>query len=283
MSLIAILLSLLIERYLGTLHELRRFDWLASLSHWARRQAKDGLLGYIATFAPVVLVLMIAFWLLPGWLDFALGVLVLLYSLGPYNLNDQSRSLMDAMARNDAEAVAWYAQRLSDNQALPAQPELLCHHVTETLLVQHHDRTLAVLFWFVVLGPVGAALYRISSQLRLLSSDETSEFSTLARQFNHLLAWLPARLTALAYALSGSLNHTLTNWRTVAQTGNPLWQDSNDRLLAHTGMGALMLNANTISNDNCVSQTEQALELINRSTIVWVCVIAVMTIAGFGS
>lgn len=283
MSLIAILLGLLVERFLGALHELRRFDWLASLSHWSRRQAKDGLLGYIITLAPVVVILMLAFWLLPGWLDFALGVLVLIYSLGPYNLNDQSRSFLEAMERNDTEAAAWYAQRLAGGQALPMQPEQLCQHVTETLLIQHNDRTLAVLFWFVVLGPVGAALYRISSQLRQLTSDETSEFSILARQFNHLLAWLPTRLTALAYALSGSLNDTLINWRNAAQSGNPLWKDSNDRLLAHTGMGALMLTGQTISNDNCTQQTEQALGLINRATIIWVCVIAVMTIAGIGS
>lgn len=280
MSLIAILLGLVVERYLGALHELRNFAWLTHFSQWVRSHAKEGLPGYIATLTPIVLAPMILFWLLPGWLDFALGLLLLIYCVGPANLTDQARAFIGAVERNDTEAAVWYAQQMATGQPLPNQPEQLCHHVTQTLLIQQNDRLLAVIFWFIVLGPVGAILYRCASQLRLQTRDDGTEFASLARQFHHFLAWLPARLTALSYALSGSLTDTINNWRNVASAGNPLWSDTNDRLLAHTGMGALMLRDSVINGDDCTSQTEQALALINRALIIWVCVIAVMTIAG---
>lgn len=281
MSLIAIIISLLAERYLGTLQDLRTFRWLESFAAWVRRHVHDSLLCFVLVPGAVVIGLLILLGLLPGWFDFLLGIAILIFSLGPRNIEAQAKGFLDALDRNDQESAVWHATQMSQGQALPEEADKLCRFVTHTVLIENNDRVLAVLFWFMLLGPVGALLYRVASQLHQSNPQDDSEFAILARQFHQFLGWIPARLTALAYGLSGSLNGTLHNWRHYDAEWSPQWRNRNSGILASTGWGALQL-AESNTPEGCREEVSQALSLTTRATVIWVSIIAVMTIAGLG-
>ncbi|MAZ44642.1 MAG: hypothetical protein CMF48_05675 [Legionellales bacterium] len=61
-----------------------------------------------------------------------------------------------------------------------------------------------VLFWFAILGAFGAVLFRILNFLVQSLTSEESNFSVTAKGLHHALSWLPARITAYLFALTGS-------------------------------------------------------------------------------
>src|SRR5574340_141311 len=119
-------------------------------------------------------------------------------------------------------------------------------------LVDAYRQVFGIVFWFVVLpGPVGAVLYRLAT---LLASDwrapepgadsgqlanSLDAFGYPARRLLWLLDWLPARLTALAFAAVGDFEDAVYCWRTQAQ----LWPDAQGGdaagIVLATGAGAL--------------------------------------------
>jgi AmpE protein len=172
--------------------------------------------------------------------------------------------------------------------------------VSEGLLVQANDRLFGVLFWFFVLGPVGAVLYRLSWGLAIaedsgLDDTEMDEeaapalpgFTEAATRLYAILAWAPARLGAGAYALAGSFEDAVHQWRNYYQRSTDSRLESNDEVLRAAGSGALQL-------DRYVVQTEEAHEgdvplepaavnaargLVLRALVIWVATIVVVTLA----
>ena len=99
------------------------------------------------------------------------------------------------------------------------------------------------LFWFfLLLGPFGAVLQRLSSILDLLWGhryERFAEFGWAAARFDDLLGWIPARITALSYALMGSFEDALHCWR--RRMG--VWSDINSGPLLASGFGAMHMQA----------------------------------------
>jgi adenosylcobinamide-phosphate synthase len=89
----------------------------------------------------------------------------------------------------------------------------------QNALTHAHQRGFAPLLWFVLLGPAGAAGYWIGAQLvQRWLPDEA--LGPVAQQGLKVLDWLPARLTALSFAVVGDFEDALYCWRTQGQAGS---------------------------------------------------------------
>lgn len=284
MTLIAILLSLFLERFLGSLEEMRRFGWFDALVNQIRRQPwADGPAGVAAAvLLPVVAVLLLGvlFGAL-GWAVFFLfALLVLLFSFGPRDLEAEVEAFLDARERDDEEAAMLHAADLLGGSEVENSRKLT-RAMLETMLAEANERFFGVLFWFIVLGPVGALLYRLSCVMQRSTAAEQSVFAGAARRLHHILAWLPARLTALAYALSGSFVDAMHYWREEA----PKWLEDSRFILIASGFGALRYQPaedeeaplDLLEEDSYI---REALALIRRAALVWLAVLAIFTLAG---
>src|SRR5690242_17087435 len=91
-----------------------------------------------------------------------------------------------------------------------------------------HQRIFSVLFWFVVLGPFGAVLYRLieSVNTQMLTG------ATLAGRVKALLDWIPVRLEAFLFALGGHFTAVFACWKRDVLSG-PRY---NDKILTECGM-----------------------------------------------
>jgi membrane protein required for beta-lactamase induction len=287
MFLIAILLSLIAERFLGSMAELRRFGWF----HHYARVVKKGLAGQpFLNGAASVLLLLAPLLVLTGLLDYYLSnlwflfgllfaVLVLLFSFGPTDLEAEVEAFVDARERDDEESALWHAAELLGGD-VPTDSVQLTRRIIDNILVQANERLLAVVFWFVLLGPAGALLFRLTQQLVKEEGENSDDFAEAARRLHHLLAWLPARGCAFAYALAGSFVEAVQAWRNETAT----WPESTRRILIATGLGALRYEDGEIEAGNDARNLEdinETLSLVRRAVLVLIGVIALFTLAGW--
>jgi len=179
MTLIALALGLLLERLATAVLHLRELRWFDRYYDKALDAVagKPPLLLYCALIATIalpalpVLIFSIALqseeilWDV-AYLSFA--VLIVFFCLGPRDLASEVDEFCDALDRGDRDA----ATRVLREMAEAKRPRATDIEVVEdAIFVQSNNRIFGVLFWFVVLGPVGlgpvgAWVFRVSDLLR---------------------------------------------------------------------------------------------------------------------
>ena len=297
MNLVALILGLVIERLVTNLLHLREPRWFDPYfdSGFGHVQKLSGVFAYLGAIVlvllPVVPVLLIIYafgdtlFSLP-YLAFA--VLVLLISLGPRDLGDDVDEYCRALEEDDQEKAASAAKALLEKE-LPLDPVELSRAVQEAILVQANNRMFGVVFWFMVLGPAGAWLFRVADLIRRRAAFEAARdedgmlglasYLVVVRRIHGILAWLPARLLALGYALAGSFEDAVSDWRGYYENCADQFFEVNDDVVACAGCGALQVR----EEQSAVTGARNAMSLVMRTLFVWVFFISVLTLAGWAT
>jgi membrane protein required for beta-lactamase induction len=290
MKLIALILGLVIERLVTQLLHLRELRWFdryfdIGLVQIARLRGAPAVLGALVVLGiPVLPVLLVSLaftdvlWDLP-YLAFA--VLILLFSLGPRDLGEEVDEYCDAIGRDDPDQAEKIAKELleadedSDGDAA----------VIRAVFIQANNRIFGVVFWFILLGPVGAWLFRVSDLLRRRAVFEVEREPEITQALNCIsiihgvLSWAPARLAALGYAVSGSFDDAFSCWRAYSSSPDAPFYHSNDEVAACVGCGALSLAEG--DNQGPDHGARKAMRLVTRNIFVWTTVIALITLPGW--
>lgn len=283
MALITIIISLFLDRALRHTHDLRDTGWFESYAKKSIQTLSKTIklnngwvhLSMVMVF-PVLLVSIIQFVLSDffyGLFYFLFGILIVFYCLGPTCLSSEVDTYLDARSIGDDDEALHYAGVLTGQVASTA-PDQQTNEVTRAILSIANERVFSVLFWFVLLGPVGAVLYRLTV---IVSSQEDFEESTVksASMVTAFLAWLPARLLAIGYALTGHFDGAIQAYRTRSEEVDFL--QSNQEVLITTGMGALRHQRMTDE----ISCIRSARDLVVRSIIIWIAVLSLLTLGGW--
>lgn len=134
---------------------------------------------------------------------------VLFYSWGPRDLDVDVEAIVqapDPEARRAAAAALW-----PDPAQVSLQPPALVAAVFDNA----QRRWFGVLFWFLLLGPFGALLYRLSAlaaeaaQAQRLPADTAAG----ARWLHAWLDWPVAQLMTLSLALVGDFDTVIGAWK----------------------------------------------------------------------
>jgi membrane protein required for beta-lactamase induction len=300
MSLLALMFALACERGLTHLLHLREWRWLDPYFDWAD-SAMAGQAGFPVVLAaiglialPVVPVLLVAHWLDPqllGLLQFAFAVFVLLFAFGPRDLQDEVDDYAAALERHDRDEALRRGKELLESSPTPLGLGAR-EAVEEAVFIQANNRIFGVIFWFMVLGAGGAWLYRVSDMLRRRVAFEAArqgvprirgDLGSVLTLVHGVLSWLPARLTALAYALAGSFEDAVGNWRSAVDRVGPATGilDRTEDLLARVGKGSLQPSLATVNPDMLdVTTARGAWRIVQRALWIWVTVIALLVITG---
>jgi len=293
-SLLALLLALALERGLTQLFHLREPRWLDRYGDWLAHRFGAGsaarLPVAIAAVAVPVLPVAAIDWTLGGHLlglpQLAFAVLVLLLSFGPRDLRDEVDDYLAALERGDREEAGRRATELLEADAA-SRGAGLRDALEEAIFVQANNRVFGVIFWFMVLGPAGAWLFRISDLLRRRAAFEgarearSRSFGTALALLHGLLAWLPARLAAAGYALAGSFEDAVGNWRVAMDRATESLLDRSEDLLARVGRASLQPSLAAVAPDELDAATARgAWRIVARSTWLWLAVIALLVLVG---
>ncbi len=272
MKLVVILICLALLRYVSVGRTPTRYNWFQSYAATLQKYLTFVKQPWLITLVILLPLLIIALLLQLGLahgifyiLEFIFNIAILWYCLWPVSLQEH----LDSSLEKNKSANDHSDNEINDEDAVQPEGEDL-RALTEALLCHANTRTFAVLFWYVVLGPFGAVLYRMVSQLTKLSSrpqDMLNAIATVA----HTLDWIPARLVGLGYALAGNFVKGFQQWMHYAGRGLA----SNQDLLIMSGLAAMDINPDTPAD---AEQARQTLRLIDRSLIVWIVVIAIFTL-----
>jgi adenosylcobinamide-phosphate synthase len=248
MALISIVLALLIEQA-RPLAVTRVDGWLKA---WADQlelrfnagERRQGVAAWLIGVAlPALLVLGV--YLLAVWNNWLLAVLlgvgVLYLTTGFRQFSHYFTDIHLALRVGELERARqllgeWRgasAERLSSTE--------ISRLAIEEALLASHRHVFAPLFWFALLGPAGAVLYRLARHCSLAWTDEgkgeteASEFGTFSRRAFNVIDWLPVRLTAASFAVVGDFEDAVFCWRSQASR----WPEEAGGILLASGAGAL--------------------------------------------
>lgn len=200
-----------------------------------------------------------------GWLSLPLHLLVLLYSLGRGHGKRELGPFRDAWRRGDHEAAILVAERDLGLRADDA-PGLL-RAVEAQLLWRSHQDFFAVIFWYVLLGPVAALAYRLLALT--LEYAESHAIRERAGQLKHAFDWLPVRVLLASFGLVG--NFVAANRAMLNDLLN--WSIPAPRLLADVAPLTADLGE-PYAGDQGIARLDALAALLVRTRMLWYAVIA---------
>jgi membrane protein required for beta-lactamase induction len=299
MTLIALALGLLLEHLATAVLHLRELRWFdryydMALDAVAGRPRVVVYAGLILTIAlPALPVLLVSIALQSeeilwdvAYLSFA--VLILFFCLGPRDLPSEVDEFCEALDRGDLDSVRRVLREMSE-ALRPRASDI--EVVEDAIFVQSNNRIFGVIFWFVVLGPVGlgpvgAWVFRVSDLLRRravfehMRGGHASDATLVAIEAIYgVLKWIPARLAMAGYALVGNLDEAVQAWRQDLVTPGMAIDQRNDMLISRVGRAAMKGESSEPENSSAAAR--RSMSIVRRTVFVWVSVIAVLTLFGF--
>jgi len=319
MSFFAILLALVLEQAHPMTTESRIYKSVTGWADWVARTLDAGVRHQawvawgITVLAPALLV-MLVHWLLVlslGWLAAALWHVALLYvTLGFRQFSHHFTAIRDALEDGDeAQARELLAQWQQVTVGDIPRSEIVRHAIEHSMIAAHRH-VFGVFFWYAVmsvigLGPVGAVVYRMAEHAQgrwqrkqADGSDVSDVLRAVSQRAWMAIDWLPARATALGFAIVGSFEDAMDGWRNHAQR---FPEDNDGVILAATagainiqlGGAALGRHAGLDDEDNDktadssstpgrpaqVAHFAQVVGLVWRTVLMWLVLVALLTMA----
>ena len=281
MTLLAIVLVLVLELYFRISPSYRNFRWFLRFRQWLHRQFPaqfEGLGGvvFICGAVPLLLLILLS---MPTGIGGQVGylfisALVLWYCLGPEDLRSVLNPYFAAMERTDHHSAWEHIHEFVDAEAGEDAPTM-ARRVSSWVFSQINSRYIAVLFWFVLLGPAACLFYRLANIFAdRVSREPGNESAEPSAQLLMFLNWIPARVTALVFALVGDF---MRGYSVL----HPYWRDGAaniEKMLLKTGLGALALTEELPSDP--LDENVQAMALAERALILVVVLIALLSMFG---
>ncbi len=303
MSFLSLLAALLIEQAKPLNPRCSVFRWFAKYAnnlgkHFNAGESRQGVIAWLLGVVPWVLGVALVFWFLASInvvLAWAWNVAVLYVTMGFRQFSHGYTAITEALRVGDIDAAR---KELADWRG-EAADELsgteIAKLAIEEGLIEAHRHVFGVMFWFILLpGPTGAVLYRLAALLHekwgTPGEEELGRFGHFARQSFELIDWIPARLTAMSFAIAGDFEDALFCWRQQAQG----WLNPQQGIVLAAGAGALGVRLGEtihqhgtvsfrpelgVGDEADVNYMASAVGLIWRSLVMWMLVIGLVTAA----
>jgi AmpE protein len=279
MTFLAMVIALLLFQIWGAGNSLQQDHWFLRLQSSTRSWGFSPAIAlFIYILIPVLvtgLVLNAVEGLLFGLLWIAAAAVILIYSFGRSNHEALFDRYYSYCMGGDFEAAQLFAQselgvELED-ESVDSQ-EGINQLVERELLYLGYQRWFAVLFYFVVFGPIGALVYRL-----LQHSTGTPEREQ-AVGLLYYADWIPARLLAAGFALTGDF--MASRDQLISTLSGP--NRSAGAVLLEVGKAAIG-RSETVETDNAFSVTaaQEVAELralLSRSAGAWLLVISLLVL-----
>ena len=293
-TLVAVVLALVLGHVAPSLvAAFRRHAWYDAWLRWLGEGGRGsagfwgGRYGIALALVPVLLVVALLQWLLDGPLYGLPGLLfdivVLVYAWGPRDLDVDVEAIIDAHDAPTRRAAIARLGLTGEAAALDG-PALV-----EAVFANALRRWFGVLFWFLLLGPVGALLYRLSA-LAVDGESATGlpeQTRVGARALVTALDWPVAQLMTLAMALVGNFDTVFSVWREAGGTQFRLHTGFLGSAARASVRGELAEEAEEYAEEGMVQamrelpELRDAMSLVWRILLLWLAVLAVFVIGGW--
>lgn len=281
--------ALLLDFWLGELrrfHPLVGFGNLAKMvEHWLYADsALRGLIAVLLLLVPFTLIITLTQTLSWHWV---LDILLLYLAIGWKSLGIHAKLVQNALMADNLPDARHQVGLLVSRDTTQLNQNDVAKATIESVLENGNDAVFATIFWFVVAGAPGAIAYRLVNTLDAMwgyRNARYQNFGWAAARLDDALNYLPARLTALSYTLTGQMQCALKCWRT--QGAN--WKSPNAGPVMAAGAGSLGVSLGGAAwyhgkleqrpnlgegRDPNANDIDRALLLIQRAIVLWLVLI----------
>jgi adenosylcobinamide-phosphate synthase len=328
MSFFAILFALLIEqvRPVGAGNPIH-----SGLRVWARwvssnfdaGKPQHGWVAWaLAVLGPALAVLAVH-WVLATFLGWPFAVLwnvvVLYLTLGFRQFSHHFTAIRDALETGDEIRARQFLAEWQQVDATELPRSEIVRHVIEYSVLAAHRHVFGVLAWYSVLaafgfGPAGAVFYRMAEFVgrywkhrnRTNAQPASEALQSASARAWAAVDWIPARMTAIAFAVVGSFEEAIDCWRNYAQR----FPNDNDGVILAATSGAVNVRlggealkpafvpnasqtfrtaglgpeppvdtASTPGREAEVAHLRSIVGLVWRSVVLWMVLLALLTLA----
>jgi len=258
---------------------------------------RDGVIGWMLAVLPaavLVLVVQLLLYHLSPPLAWAWNIAVLYLTMGFRQFSHFFTEIMRALRDDDLTVARDYLGRWRGESVNEFNSGEIARVAIELGLIGAHKHVFGTIALFIVSGPAGAVLYRLAAMLNdkwgARSDPEFGEFGRFAERVFYWLDWLPARLTAISFAIVGNFEDAVYCWRTQALS----WATHTHGIILAAGAGALGVRLGDtlhqhgtlqfrpemgIGEEPDVVSMHGTVGLIWRALVLWMFLLLLVTVA----
>jgi len=290
-SVMSVALALLLDKLFGEprkFHPLVGFGKLATAveSRMYADMRLRGVLAVAVLLIPITLLLM----LLQRWLDhWLVGVIILYLALGWQSLEWHAQRVQQALSQPDIMQAREYLSHMVSRETRTLDEQGVAKGVLESVLENGNDAIFAAIFWFVVAGAPGVLVYRMVNTLDAMwgyRNQRYLNFGWAAARLDDLMNLIPARLTAMSYALAGQFRRAIRCWNAQGWS----WKSPNAGPVMAAGAGSLgvvlggpevyhgQLQSRGVLGEGMAPDARsigEAIVMLRRGLMIWVIVLAI--------
>ncbi len=222
-------------------------------------------------------------------LEYIVAALLLYLAIGGRSLAQHAMKVCDALRTNNMDEARMRTGMLVSRDTRQLDESQMAKATVESVLENGCDAVFGAIFWFVIAGAPGVIVYRLANTLDAMwgyRNERYLHFGWAAARLDDLLNFIPARLTALTYAVLGQFPKAIRCWRAQAYS----WKSPNAGPVMAAGAGALSVQLGGAASYHGEWQQrpalglgkapqahdiERAVSLVNRGMVLWLCVIVV--------
>jgi adenosylcobinamide-phosphate synthase len=213
-------------------------------------QASHGRMGWFVMMAALTLPTALIYWVLLRYnlifAAFAWNVLIVYLTLGFRHYSHYFTSIQLALNAGDEAAARALLAEWTKQDTVGMEANEIARIAVEKALITTHRSVFGVFFWFLLpLGPAAAVMYRVSEYLARAWNEpdhmRNEAFGQFAARAFYWIDWIPARLTAVAFAVVGNFEDAIYAWRNFAHR----WRDEAIGIILAAGGGAMGVRLGT--------------------------------------
>jgi adenosylcobinamide-phosphate synthase len=247
------------------------------------RARSAGVAAWLIAVAPPVALSVALTRNVPQPAAWALHAGLLWFALGARSLADHVAPIERALRAGQLDAARNLAARIVSRGLSQAGEVAVARAAVESTLENGNDAIFGALFWFALAGGPGALAFRLVNTLDAMWGYRTPRlrwFGWAAARLDDVANYVPARLTALGYALCGDARAALRCWRTQARA----WDSPNAGPVMASGAGSLHVLCGGAARYHGVDEARPvlgtgrpprasdvggALRLVRRTLLLW--------------
>ena len=176
----------------------------------------------------------------------AWNILIVYLTLGFRHYSHYYSSIQLALSNGDDATARTLLAEWTRQDTSGMDVSEISRIAVEKALITTHRNVFGVFFWFLMpVGPACAVMYRVAEYLARAWNEpahmQNEAFGIFAARAFYWIDWIPARLTAVAFAIVGNFEDAIYAWRNFASR----WQDEAVGIILAAGGGALGIRLGT--------------------------------------
>jgi adenosylcobinamide-phosphate synthase len=269
-------------------------------------QATNGRMGWWLMVCALALPTALIYWLclrLNPFAAFVWNVIIVYLTLGFRRYSHYFTSIQLALSSGDEAAAKEYLAQWSKKDTSDLSVSEISRISVELALISTHRNVFGVFFWFLMpVGPAFAVVYRIAEYLARAWNEpeemQNEAFGRYASKIFYWIDWIPAHLTAIAFAVVGNFEDAVYSWRNYASR----WSNELMGIILSAGGGALGVRlgeketatasvvSDEITIDNVEPEVQPGVEaspralqstvgLVWRALLLWMLLLLMLSVA----